>query len=215
MRYPVTAWLAAAVMGAAFVVYVTSAVIYLAPPNPVSLLHARAVRTLLHPLFSQNWHLFAPNPVRTNLVLTVRCRIDGRVTPWIDPFTPWLAEHHRNRFSPMGKVLRIPQNAMYAVLGRTGDEWRPLICRRTPQAPTCRGEDPAARRQRELGLSVLQRVGSAVCDRVAGGRPVSAVQPRILIHEPPPWSRRALPAEAGSTKYLALPWLPHVRAGGS
>jgi len=213
VRYPTTAWLAAAMMAAAFVVYVTSVLLYLAPPNPLSLLHARAIRGLLHPFFSQNWHLFAPNPVRTNLVLTVRCRIGGRVTSWVDPFTPWLARHHRSRVSPMGKMLRIPQNAMFAVLGRSADDWRPLICRRTPQAPLCRGEDPASRRQRELGLLVLQRAGSAVCDRIAGGGRIGGVQLRILIHEPPPWSRRMLPAEAGSTKYLALPWLPYLSAG--
>lgn len=213
-RYPTAAWLAAVVMAVVFVAYITTALLYLAPPNPLSLLHAQAIRGLLHPFFSQNWHLFAPNPVRTNLVLTVRCRVGGQVTPWIDPFTPWLARHHRNRVSPMGKMLRIPQNAMFAVLGRSTDEWRPLICRRMPEAPLCRGEDPGSRRQRELGLYVLQRVGSAVCDRAASGGQIGGVQPRILIHEPPPWSRRMWPAEAGSTTYLRLPWLPHVPAGG-
>jgi len=214
MRNPVTAWLAATVMATISAGYVVSALLYLSPPNPVSLLHLPAIRGVLHPFFAQNWHLFAPNPIRMNLVLTVRCEIGGRVTPWLDPFTPWLAQHHRNRFSPMGKMLRIPQNAMFAVLGRSADEWRPLICRRTPEAPLCRGEDPASRRQRDLGLFILRRVSSVVCDRVAGAGHVSHVQPRILIHEPPPWSKRMLPADAGSTRYLALPWQAYVAVRG-
>ena len=215
MRNLLTAWLAVSVMTIVSAVYLVSALLYLAPPNPVTLLHLPAVRGLLHPFFAQNWHLFAPNPIRMNLVLTVRCSTGAQVTPWLDPFTPWLAQHHRNRFSPMGKMLRVPQNAMFAVLGRSADEWRPLICRRTPEAPMCRGEDPASRRQRDLGVFILQRVGSAVCDQVAGSGRVRYVQPRILIHEPPPWSKRMLPAGAGSTKYLPLPWLPYVPVSGS
>lgn len=210
MRGPTTAWIAAAVMTMVSMVYLASALIYLAPPNPVSLLHLQTVRGLLHPFFAQNWHLFAPNPIRTNLVLTVRCKVGPRITPWLDPYTPWLVQHHRNRFSPMGKMLRVPQHAMFAVLGRSADEWRPLVCRRTPDSPFCRGEDPLARRQRELGLYILQRISSVVCDGVAGPGHAESVQPRILIHEPPPWSKRTLPASAGSTKYLALPWMPYT-----
>ena len=63
-------------------------------------------------------------------------------------------------------------------------------------------------------MYILQRVGSAVCDGVAGPGNAGYVQPRILIHEPPPWSKRMLPASAGSTRYLQLPWLRYMPARG-
>ena len=106
------AWTSVVVMAVAFLVYVGSAVLYLAPPNPLSLQSLPAIRAILHPFFSQNWHLFAPNPIRSNFVLTVRCRVNGQTSPWHDPFTPLQAQHHRHRFSPMGKVTRVPFNSM-------------------------------------------------------------------------------------------------------
>lgn len=193
--------------------YLGGTFLYLAPPNPLTLAWLPAIHAMLHPFFIQNWHLFAPNPVRTNLVLSVRCRVGRAPTPWHDPFTAWLARHHRSRLSPMGKVLRIPQNAMYIFLGKSGDDWRPLLCRRLREHPVCRGEDPAARRRQELGHFVLQRVGSAACDQLVRSGRAEGVQVRILIHEPPPWSKRHLPAEAGSTRYLELPWMPYTPWG--
>ena len=204
------AWTSVVVMAVAFLVYVGSAVLYLAPPNPLSLQSLPAIRAILHPFFSQNWHLFAPNPIRSNFVLTVRCRVNGQTSPWHDPFTPLQAQHHRHRFSPMGKVTRVPFNSMLIFLRRSPDEWRPLLCRHVRDHPVCRGEDPASKKQRERGLFLLQRISSAACDELVGPRRSSHVQARILIHEPPPWSQRHMPGTAGSTKYLALPWMVYM-----
>jgi len=203
------------VMSGLSAMYVANTFLYLSPPNPLTLKLWPLIRTIQEPFFVQNWHLFAPNPVRTNLVLTVRCRIGDKVTPWRDPMTPLLARHHRSRLSPMGKMIRIPQNAMHLVLGRTSDEWRSLICRRSKDHPTCRGEDQASRRARELGQFLLHRIASGVCDGVAEYGRVTSVQTRILIHEPPVWSMRDMPAEAGSTKYITLPWMPYMPRGSS
>lgn len=197
------------IVGSLAVVYVTNTFLYLAPANPVKLRHARVIYGIEQPLFSQNWHLFAPNPIKTNFVLAIRCRTRRDVTPWRDPFTPLLVTHHRNRFTPMGKVVRIPLNAIFSFLGRTTDEWRPLICRRQPGRPACRGDDPPTKKQRDLGRFLLQRISSASCDQLVGPGHTTAVQVRILIHTPPPFSQRMLPSDRGTTKYLTLPWLSY------
>ncbi|MDR7481027.1 MAG: DUF5819 family protein [Armatimonadota bacterium] len=189
--------------------YIVNTALYLAPPNPLTLRLLPVVTAVQHPWFSQNWHLFAPSPIRSNVLLTVRCRAGDRITPWYDPMTSWLAAHHRSRFTPMGKLLRLPMNAMLMVLGRTSDDWRHLLCRKVPDAPACRGADPGMQRQRQVGLRVLRRLASAACDRLVTPVRADAVQPRILIHDPPPWSRRHLPAEAGTTRYVLLPWMPY------
>lgn len=202
----VVAWTGIVVAAGVSAVYLASTVLFLAPPNPLTLQMLPVIRGLHGPFFAQNWHLFAPNPIRTNFVLTVRCRVGDEVTAWHDPFTPVLARHHLNRFSPMGKIIRMPQGAIYLFLGRSSDEWRLLICRRAPEVPACRAGDRARAQQRAFGRTILDRLGSAACDDLVGYGRASHVQARILIHEPPPWSKRDLPGEVGSTKYLQLPW---------
>ncbi len=194
-------------------VYVAGTFLYLSPPNPLTLQLWPVIDRIHQPFLVQNWHLFAPNPVRTNLVLAVRCRVGEQVTPWRDPFTPLLARHHQNRITPMGKIIRIPQNAMFSYLGRTGDEWRALFCRRIREHPACQGDDPAARRLRDLGRFLLQRASSARCDDIIGRGRANEVQARILIHTPPPWSKRQMGAESGSTRYIDLPWMTYMPPG--
>ena len=199
-------------VGTVAAIYVVNTFLYLTPPNPIKLHLSPVVYALEHPFFAQNWHLFAPNPVKTNFILTVRCRLHDRVTSWHDPYTPLLAAHHRNRFTPMGKVLRIPQNAVVAFLGRNTDEWLPLLCRQKRHLAPCRGEDEVTKKQRDLGKFLLQRLSSTACDDLSGGGQTVAVQVRIHLHKPPPISQRHLPGEAGSTTYLTLPWAPYTPA---
>ena len=205
-----TAWATAAVATVLSAAYVANTFLYLSPPNPLTLQLRPAILKIEHPFFAQNWHLFAPNPIRMNLVLAVRCRAGERISPWRDPFAPLLARHHMSRITSMGKTIRIPGNAMHLVLGWSSDEWRPLLCRRNRRYPVCRGEDPTAGRQRELGQFLVQRIASLSCDETVSSDQASHVQARILIHEPPPWSQRLLPADAGTTKYIELPWLPYM-----
>ncbi len=199
-------WTSAITMAAAAAAYLVITVLYLAPPNPVAVLHMQTINTVMYPFFSQNWHLFAPSPIRTNFILTARCREGDKVTEWQDLSTPMLARHHRDRNSPMGRLLRTQTTAVHQVLGRSSDEWLPLICRRDRTLPVCRGEDQASRRARETALFIINRVASAACDQLIGVGRASAVQGRILVHQPPPWSQRHVPSVAGTTRYVQLPW---------
>ncbi len=106
----------------------------------------------------------------------------------------------------MARLLRVQQNAIRMVLGWSGDEWKPLVCRRDRSRPYCRGDDPSTKQRQELGRQVLRRVAGAACDQLLGRGRAEAMQLRILIHTPPPWSRRDLPAADGSTQYIVLPW---------
>lgn len=212
MAHTIGALTALLVAGGFALLYLANTFLYLTPPNPVKLQLFPVIYALEHPYFAQNWHLFAPNPIRSNFLMLTRCRLaDGAVTVWYDPVAPLLATHHRNRLSPMGRMLRVPQNAIFAFLGRDTDEWRPLLCRQKPDLPTCQGKDPGTKMQRELGRFLLTRLGSAACDELAGPGRTRAVQIRILLHKPPPISKRHLPSEAGSTTYRTLPWASYQR----
>ena len=199
-------WFAAAVCTALLATYFISTFLYLTPPNPIKARHLAAILRIELPFFSQNWHLFAPNPVRTNQILAGRCRAGAYVTPWKDLTTPLVAGHHRNRLSPMGKLVRPTQDALYLILGRSFDEWRPLVCKRFPTHETCRN-NPGRQKAWDLGTYVVQRVVSASCTGVPG---VQRVQARILVHEPPPWSRRLEPQDAGTVRYVTLPWMDYA-----
>ncbi len=192
-------------------VYLGNTFLYLTPPNPLTAGLLPRIMALQRPLFTQNWHLFAPNPVRHNFVLAVRCRTESAVTSWQDVTEPFLARHHRNRNTPMGRLLRVQENAMRFLFGGTADDWLVLLCRRFPQHAQCRGEDKAAEHAREVGVSVLARFVSSACDRIVGRGRTKAVRFSVVVHRPPPWSQRRLPDSAGRSKAYVFPWLPYER----
>ncbi len=203
-------WAISGLIGMAAAVYIADTVLYLTPPNPLKADLVPAINRLMYPLFAQNWHLFAPNPVRTNFVVTARCRTRGIISPWLDLTQPMLALHHRHRNSPVGRVLRVRQNAARMALGSTFDEWRELACRRDPHQLMCR-PGRAAERAQEIGMYLLGRIATSACNEVSETRGAEAIQVRILIHQPPFWSRRHLSDHEGVTRYVVLPWVPVER----
>jgi hypothetical protein len=77
-----TALAVVAVLG----VHLAATFLYNAPANPVSQRYAKQVQWWMDPLFTQNWRLFAPNPISENVTVQARASLspDGAVTGWFD-----------------------------------------------------------------------------------------------------------------------------------
>jgi uncharacterized protein DUF5819 len=194
------------VMGLAFGAYVCNTVLYLAPPNPVKAQWLPVITALAHPLFVQNWHLFGPDPIRVNYVLAVQCRTRDGVSDWHDVTQPMVTRHHQNRLTPLGRLMRVHQNAIRVFLGLDYDEWRSLACRRDPSSGGCRRQQPVDARRRDIGLRLLRSAARDACDALVGPDRTQALRMRILMHTPPPWSRRFEAASQGSTEFLPIGW---------
>ncbi|MEV6104441.1 DUF5819 family protein [Streptomyces sp. NPDC051940] len=82
--------IAVALAGAAVAVAVHLGMVFLhvAPPNTVSKKHQELIGDYIYPEFEQNWKLFAPNPLQTNIHVEVRARVRGadglHETGWTD-----------------------------------------------------------------------------------------------------------------------------------
>jgi len=72
----------AAVVG----VHLSATFFYNAPSNPVSQRYVTQIDWWMDPLFTQNWRLFAPNPISENVTVQARASLapNGVVTGWID-----------------------------------------------------------------------------------------------------------------------------------
>lgn len=77
---------AASVVAAVLGVHLTATFLYNAPSNPVSQRYATQIQGWMQPLFTQNWWLFAPNPLSENVSVQARATLsaNGRVTGWFD-----------------------------------------------------------------------------------------------------------------------------------
>lgn len=86
--------------------------LYVLPFNPLSYKYNKQIESYMNPLFTQNWQLFAPNPLSQSVYVNVQIKdIEGRESKWIDFTTPLLEANHKNRFSPVNTVVRLGQSA--------------------------------------------------------------------------------------------------------
>lgn len=67
-------------------VHLSATFLYNAPTNPVSQKYAGPLKSWMTPVFSQNWQLFAPNPLSEQIDVQARGSLvgSGKVTAWRD-----------------------------------------------------------------------------------------------------------------------------------
>ncbi|EKS8367497.1 MULTISPECIES: DUF5819 family protein [Bacillus] len=87
--------------------------LHVMPENLVSDRLDATLNSYTTPLFTQNWHLFSPNPLTENIIVHMQVKVKDSPTPsdWLDITTPLLQKNYQNYFSPINRVARIPFTA--------------------------------------------------------------------------------------------------------
>ncbi|MFJ4094125.1 DUF5819 family protein [Kitasatospora sp. NPDC089913] len=215
------ALLAAAALGLHF----TATALYNTPFNPVRESLAGPLDAYMSPLFAQDWHLFAPNPISEDSGLLVRATVvDGNgesvTTPWADVTTPHLDKLHQERFWP-SRVDRLPLAVRQQLDGwhdqlldrlradnlrnrpapETGDTGTSTGPDHSPDPPLTPGEIQA----RDAALNFAAAVAGDEARRLWGEN-VRMVQARIATNEYPRFSDRRVRTGKGVVTYYDLDW---------
>ena len=78
------------------------------PDNPITHIHKIALHAYVDPFFTQNWSLFAPNPVSTNQTLQVRfvsyAKGDSVQTEWSDLKESLIKQRAKDFWSPLQRL---------------------------------------------------------------------------------------------------------------
>lgn len=116
--------------------HVAAVASYLLPASPATVALDATLGWYVGAFWSQNWHLFSPNPPTSGETLLARCTThDGVATPWIDTTAQGIADAFAEPWGPAPK-LRYVHNGVHDQLmrrirftarvlcpeGETGDE---------------------------------------------------------------------------------------------
>lgn len=82
-------------------------ILYLAPPNPATHQYSDFIETYMGTFFTQNWHLFAPEPATSSLQISYRC---NSLHDWQYPINDLLKSHKSFPFTAKGKQTYVLQN---------------------------------------------------------------------------------------------------------
>ena len=84
--------LLALVLAPATLWHLIAVFLYVAPQNPVSQKFNNQITGYINPVFSQDWNLFAPNPIQDNVYIEARVQIIGTSGPLDSPWVNLTAE---------------------------------------------------------------------------------------------------------------------------
>jgi hypothetical protein len=176
-----------------------------APLSPAKLRYYDAITNYLHPYFTQNWMLFAPDPLTDDRGILARARCaNGSVTPYYDVTTPTIKSTQESRFFPPRTARLISSTLQQLtqsdpVLNRIRETEKD---KKSPVLPLL----PIERTSRDEAARFLARFSMTRMPQVCEGRPES-IQVRVYYHEMPPWSQRHKPVTSGKVSATDLEWL--------
>ncbi|MEU4167051.1 DUF5819 family protein [Streptomyces sp. NPDC026665] len=190
----------AALLGA----YLSIAALTQAPLNPVKLRYYDEINALTEPYLSQNWMLFAPDPLSDDRGIVARAKCaNGRVTDFYDVSRPYVTGVQHDRFFP-SRINRLVSGTITQM-----DSPDPVLARlRTKEVEKKKRPVPLLpyeKTSRKAAETFLARYSLSQLPNVCGGPP-SAVQVRMYVHELPSWSRRKDPSAKGTIRFEDLTW---------
>ncbi|AUH41833.1 DUF5819 family protein [Streptomyces sp. CMB-StM0423] len=183
--------LAIAVLVGVVTVHLGAGFLHVAPANTLSKKHDETIDRIVFPEFEQNWRLFAPNPLQTNIHVEVRAQLlmpEGGTeeTGWVDLTA---MDHENIEGNPA------PSHTVQNELRRGWDYWTD-----THDEDNRAISDRADLAEDYVKRIVMRRLGPVLND----GR-VEKIQLRQTSRRiaPPPWS-----SEQWDTApvYRELPW---------
>ncbi len=195
-------WATASVLGVALAFHFGLVLLSLLPLNPLSYSAQDLIAAYIHPLFSQNWSLFAPDPISADNAAYVRGYYhEGArelMTPWIDFTDPMLDRVRLNRFTPLNLMVTVSSKAMTSLYTETGIIEADASHR---EALMTKWEDPS---QRPRGQVVLEVAGAAALHAQYPALAFERVQLMVSISPVPRFSKRYEPHADEPTDYLVF-----------
>jgi hypothetical protein len=190
------------------------------PLNPIKAQYETFLHRDFGRFFSQNWSLFAPNPINVNSDLLARCMsesefraFDGKTHPttgWANLTAPVLRHHQENRFSAYDRLSRPQSNFVRGFVSGSDSQYDALRMCQGGDENACRLYQRMADEQRRIYGPMLARVASAYCKETNPGSPPYAVALRMHQAFAQPWSKRE-EGSAASTVVMELGVYPYAR----
>lgn len=199
-----------------FALHFLMTAVYLLPLNPIKLQYHRSVNAWMTPLFNQNWHLFGPTPVSTNLTLIGKCRSGRQESRWLDITQGLLERFYERRLSatPAMASMQLAGMTMYTSGAVEIEPSMVRFCAAEADHPACVSHRNHTDAVRTRGERILVALVSESCNHVLGDRPLDEVYLRIADVVFPRFSKRQERDQDGVVGVHDIGWRPALNAGG-
>jgi hypothetical protein len=193
-----------------FMFHFTMLIMAVGPNNPVSVKYREEIAEYTHPLFFQNWNLFAPEPIENTQQVLIKYENEkGKKSDWQNISQPIFDSNQSNPISAMNRTARIPSGIFLGI-------YKPdnLITTYQQKAQE-RDQDQdieeianndAILEQKEQQVDLLYRFAYSSIPLITNHQEVSSVKVRFLNEEPVPYSERNNENFQNEKTYIDFGW---------
>lgn len=206
--------LAAGVLCVAFICHFAVTLIYNTPSNPVKAKYNKQISSYIDPVFTQNWRLFAPEPVTRNNKFFVKAEIitnNGiRTTEWIDIVDYMIKKNQDNRFTPYNHLLRIPRSAF--ALRQEQDDTLQEVIKKVNEGKLNKDkykhliDNDRNKETEKLSNVLLNRFAEAQLKKAYGSERIIKFKVLLVESEPVPFSKKNQSNFDKKKHYVELDW---------
>lgn len=196
---------------AIFTFHFSMTALYVLPFNPLSYKYNKQIESYINPLFTQNWQLFAPNPLSQSVYVNVQIKdIEGEESKWIDFTTPLLEANHKNRFSPVNTIVRLGQSAYLQSVHVDS-----LTEKITTKNIEIEEVSPFLTDYQKDGVYILYKLGLHYAEQYFNPNDINEIKIRVIREESIPFSQRNNLDYQNELKYSEHEWVPvkKIRSG--
>ncbi|QIW81949.1 DUF5819 family protein [Bacillus tequilensis] len=163
------------------------------PMNPISNKYKKEISEYMEPIFVQNWHLFAPDPVSHNETIQVKIGFESdSKSDWIDITNPMIEEMHKNYFSPLNRMARI-SSGIISELTSEDDlviDYRKKLEESERVKEKIKKLDKERDERFQQNEAILYRFGSSYAKYLFPDKRIANIELRILRQKNTPFSKR-------------------------
>ncbi|TRY27830.1 DNA-directed RNA polymerase subunit beta [Brevibacillus sp. LEMMJ03] len=188
--------------------------LHVLPFNPLTNKWRDIVDGYTNPIFSQNWHLFAPNPVSHTNTIYIQAKVkdaSGRLveSDWVDITTPLITANWEHRFSPINRIMRFGVGAFTQAFHQDDviNLFEEKKQKRNKEDLKLPKEDlELLDEYRKQGVHLLYRYGFSNVPKYIAGQDVDSIRLRVLIRASKPFSERHNPNYQHERQYVEFDW---------
>ncbi|WP_148071129.1 DUF5819 family protein [Curtobacterium sp. PhB115] len=178
------------------------AIVLAGPVTPIKF-DVGPVASLLNPHLSQNWQLFAPDPISDERGVVARIRCRGTTTEWTDISSSAIARTQSSRLFP-DRESRIVSNALVERFAQDDISKRLETKGKEDLVPS----DVSTQRRAERVLARYAALRVPCPSARDPDEESSAVQLRYVVQPLTPWSKRGADAARAEPRITDSEWIP-------
>lgn len=173
-----------------FCIHFTLTALYVLPLNPVQAKGVQLINGYMHPLFIQNWQLFAPNPLSNNVYVFLKAQYsDGEESEWYDLSSQSYKNNQERRISPNNRLVRIGTSAFLQAV-RKDETLEKLKGKISDEELIALEEERGINKHQEQGIDILYSYAQPYVSKLPNSEDIEKIRIRILIEEAIPYSNK-------------------------